>query len=197
MYAKWDNLVVSSSDEEEVASSGAPPPVHPSPSPHPSAHPSTAATLTGSTLERLTSAERLGEDILTDREQAADLERRRSANREALGAMRKLLYPRPSSTRLSRSEVSPSLAPPPQSLSPAISPSLAPPPQSLSPAISPSLAPPPSQWICLGDVFIKRPHGLAVRMLEEDETRLESEISEIHARIRRKTEQLAKVESTT
>ena len=186
MYAKWDNLVVSSSDEEEVASSGAPPPVHPSPSPHPSAHPSahpsTAATLTGSTLERLTSAERLGEDILTDREQAADLERRRSANREALGAMRKLLYPRPSSTRLSRSEVSPSLAPPPQSL---------------SPAISPSLAPPPSQWICLGDVFIKRPHGLAVRMLEEDETRLESEISEIHARIRRKTEQLAKVESTT
>ena len=182
MYAKWDNLVVSSSDEEEVASSGAPPPVHPSPSPHPSAHPSTAATLTGSTLERLTSAERLGEDILTDREQAADLERRRSANREALGAMRKLLYPRPSSTRLSRFEVSPSLAPPPQSL---------------SPAISPSLAPPPSQWICLGDVFIKRPHGLAVRMLEEDETRLESEISEIHARIRRKTEQLAKVESTT
>ena len=48
--------------------------------------PEDAATI----VDRLTRAERIGEDVLAERQQMVELDRRRNANREALAALRRM-----------------------------------------------------------------------------------------------------------
>mmetsp|Transcript_43585 Transcript_43585/g.114563 ORF Transcript_43585/g.114563 Transcript_43585/m.114563 type:complete len:185 (+) Transcript_43585:55-609(+) len=77
-YRKWDNIDVSS-DEEEAQQS--PPATKVKPTP-----PADAAAI----IERLERAERLGEEVLAERQQMVELDRQRNKNREALAALRHL-----------------------------------------------------------------------------------------------------------
>ena len=86
-YAKWNNLEVSDSDDDEVA--------QPKPPPRPAAQSgsgrsTTDASAAASVLDRMQRVELLGEEILTDRQQMVELDRRRNKNREALAALRRI-----------------------------------------------------------------------------------------------------------
>ena len=86
-YAKWNNLEVSDSDDDEVS--------QPKPAPRPAAQSgggrsTTDAAAAASVLDRMQRVELLGEEILTDRQQMVELDRRRNTNREALAALRRI-----------------------------------------------------------------------------------------------------------
>lgn len=83
-YSKWDKLDVSDDEDGEpqqpAAIAAGQRRVHPSPA---------AAQDAAELVARMTKAERLGEEVLTERAQMVELDRRRNANREALAALRK------------------------------------------------------------------------------------------------------------
>jgi hypothetical protein len=51
-------------------------------------------------------------------------------------------------------------------------------------------------WICLGDVFVKRPHGPTRAMLEEDGRRLEAEVEGLRTSVKKKTSELCELDSS-
>ena len=95
-YAKWDGLVVSDDDDDDTSGGGGNgdggasssssgrtrSPQQPQRSPHTG---ETPAEL----VARLTKVERLGEEVLTERQQMVELDRRRNLNREALASLRR------------------------------------------------------------------------------------------------------------
>ena len=85
-YAKWNSFDVSDSDEDDAVK---PPPARPA-APSGSGRSSTRASDAATVLERMQRAELLGEEILTDRQQMVELDRRRNKNREALAALRRI-----------------------------------------------------------------------------------------------------------
>mmetsp|Transcript_20995 Transcript_20995/g.64185 ORF Transcript_20995/g.64185 Transcript_20995/m.64185 type:complete len:181 (-) Transcript_20995:623-1165(-) len=104
------------------------------------------------TLVALTRVERIAEDVLAERQQMIELDRRRNHNREALAALR----------RIER--------------------------QGKSVAVA------TKHWICLGDVFMKRPHVSTKEMLEEDGRRLDREIEALRESVKKKTSELCELD---
>ena len=49
-------------------------------------------------------------------------------------------------------------------------------------------------WICLGDVFVKRPHAATRAMLEEDQRRLDAEVGALHESVKQKTSVLCELD---
>jgi hypothetical protein len=49
-------------------------------------------------------------------------------------------------------------------------------------------------WVCLGDVFVKRPHGATRGILEEDEKRIGAEVEALRASVKKKTSQLCELD---
>lgn len=49
-------------------------------------------------------------------------------------------------------------------------------------------------WICLGDVFVKRPHAATRAMLEEDGRRLEAEVEALRTSVKKKTSELCELD---
>ena len=90
-YAKWDNLEVSDSDDDGVAPPKPPPGQPPGQAARSgSGRSTTDAANAASVLDRMQRVELLGEEILTDRQQMVELDRRRNKNREALAALRRV-----------------------------------------------------------------------------------------------------------
>ena len=90
-YAKWDNLEVSDSDDDGVAPPKSPPGQPPGQAAQSgSGRSTTDAANAASVLDRMQRVELLGEEILTDRQQMVELDRRRNKNREALSALRRI-----------------------------------------------------------------------------------------------------------
>ena len=85
-YSKWDKFDVSDSDEDEgaAAKSAAPPP------PTQQQQKEAQKQHANERLERMQKVELLGEEVLTDRQQIVELDRRRNKNREALAALRRI-----------------------------------------------------------------------------------------------------------
>jgi hypothetical protein len=81
-YSKWDNLDVSDDEDTDTR------PTQPTTSAG-RGRPPAAVHDAAELVARMTKAERLGEEVLTERAQMVELDRRRNANREALGALRK------------------------------------------------------------------------------------------------------------
>jgi hypothetical protein len=144
-YRKWDHLDVSSDEEEEAARSSA---QH---SPRTLTKPVTSADAE-TIVQQLAKAELLGEEILADRQQVVELDRRRNQNREALASFRR--------AERQGEDVA------------------------------------QKQWMCMGDVFIRRPKETAIRMLEEDQRRIERELDALRAGIKRKTSLLCDLDPT-
>ncbi|KAL1508503.1 hypothetical protein AB1Y20_004604 [Prymnesium parvum] len=87
MYAKWDNFKDSSSEsdageEEEDESEDAVDVDEVQPA-------ESRAATTATLIERIVRAELVGEEILVDRRQVVELDRKRNQNREALAALRR------------------------------------------------------------------------------------------------------------
>lgn len=82
-YSKWDKFDVSDSDEDEGAGAKSTPPPLPTQQQQKTAH-------ANERLERMQKVELLGEEVLTDRQQIVELDRRRNKNREALAALRRI-----------------------------------------------------------------------------------------------------------
>ena len=82
-YSKWDNFRDSDDDSDAEDPFERPAPTKPPPS---------AAAVEGAQnlVERLTRVELLGEEVLTERAQVVELDRKRNQNREALAALRQL-----------------------------------------------------------------------------------------------------------
>lgn len=80
-YAKWDKLTLSDEDEDEDDKRQQ---EQQHPQQQQQQQPSTPEIL----LENLTQAEALGEEVLVERSQMVELDRRRNLNREALAALR-------------------------------------------------------------------------------------------------------------
>ena len=90
-YAKWDNLEVSDSDDDGVAQPKPPPGQPPGQAARSgSGRSATDAATAASVLDRMQRVELLGEEIMTDRQQMVELDRRRNKNREALSALRRI-----------------------------------------------------------------------------------------------------------
>ena len=84
-YRRWDKFEVSDSDEDEDAGAAAPPPP-----PSPQSQKEAQKQHANARLERMQKVELLGEEVLTDRQQIVELDRRRNKNREALAALRRI-----------------------------------------------------------------------------------------------------------
>ena len=84
MYAKWDNFKDSSSDSEDADDDD-----EPWPKPPPKAAPRATVESAATIIDKLARAELLGEEILVDRKQLVELDRKRNQNREALAALRR------------------------------------------------------------------------------------------------------------
>lgn len=84
-YRKWDTFEASDSDEDEVGAGVAPPPPPPT-----QQHKAAQKQHANARLERMQKVELLGEEVLTDRQQMVELDRRRNKNREALAALRRI-----------------------------------------------------------------------------------------------------------
>ena len=145
-YSRWDNLELSSDEEDER-------PRQPPPRAPPRV-PRDAATI----VERLTKAERLGEEVLAERQQQIELDRRRNQNREALAAFR----------RMEREATADDSA-----------------------AADASSE---KHWMCMGDLFMRRPRGTARQMLEEDQRRIERELEALRVSVKRKSSQLCELD---
>ena len=90
-YAKWDRVVAELSDsDDDGAAAAAAQAAKPKPAPKQKAAGSSRAADAAATVERMQRAERLGEEVLTDRQQMVELDRQRNKNREALAALRRL-----------------------------------------------------------------------------------------------------------
>ncbi|KAJ1986282.1 hypothetical protein H4R33_003449 [Dimargaris cristalligena] len=50
-------------------------------------------------------------------------------------------------------------------------------------------------WMSLGDIFIKLPHPTAQELIQEDQKKIDAEISEIRDRIRENTQKLEKLDA--
>ena len=49
-------------------------------------------------------------------------------------------------------------------------------------------------WVCLGDTFVRRPHGKTRTMVEKDQERLEGEIAALHRSVQQKTSELCEID---
>ena len=49
-------------------------------------------------------------------------------------------------------------------------------------------------WVCLGDTFVRRPHGKTRTMVEKDQDRLEGEIAALHRSVQQKTSELCEID---
>ena len=148
-YAKWAAFDDSSEDDDLPAPPTAAP-VAPSASTPPAAA-ADAATI----IERLTRAERLGEEVLAERRQMVELDRQRNQNREALAALR----------RMDRDA-----------------------------AASAGVPAPTKHWMCMGDVFLRRPHATTRQLLEEEQARIETELEGLRTSVTRKTSALCELD---
>jgi len=177
-YAKWDNLEVSDSDDDDdspvdsdddsydedddpyggLSVHASPPePLGPPPPPLlPPTPPSLAGLSAEQRLRRVQRAEHLGEEVLMQKQQLVDLDRRRNHNREALAALR----------RIERE------------------------------GSGGGAGAPSKQWVCLGDVFVKRTSGSAREMLEADQRTLEAEIERCRSKLKEKTAELCELDPT-
>ena len=81
-YAKFDALELSSDDEDERAPRTM--------SPGAAAALPSARVDAATLVDRLAQAERLGEEVLAERQQMVELDRRRNQNREALAVFRRM-----------------------------------------------------------------------------------------------------------
>ena len=145
-YAKFDALELSSDDEDEQT-----PRTRRAPAPPVNVD---AATL----VDRLAQAERLGEEVLTERRQMVELDRRRNQNREALAVFR----------RMDREAGS-----------------------SRSGPGGPAAA---KHWVCMGDLFVRRPQETARQLLEEDQRRIERELETLRRSVKRKSSELCELD---
>eukprot|EP00128_Syssomonas_multiformis_P004626 Colp12_sorted_trinity150504_noHs@19220 len=96
--------------------------------------------------KELSKLEILGEDILVEKQQIVDFDRKRNTNREALGSFR-------------RKEHTDKKA-----------------------------------WTWIGSMFIKLPSDATIKLLEEDQKRLDSEISQLRDSVKRKSEELMRLQ---
>jgi hypothetical protein len=144
-YSRWDSLEVSD-DEDETQQTLLSAPTRVTPQP---AKKADAKEL----VHQLMEAERLGEDVLTERSQMVELDRRRNLNREALAALRR-------EDRTLGKEV----------------------------------AAAQKHWICMGDMFMRQPHGSAREMLEADQARIEKETEALRASVKRKSSKLCEID---
>jgi chaperonin cofactor prefoldin len=78
-YRKWDAIAADLSDDEADEAT------RPLPKSTQRPSPADAATL----VDRLAQAEQLGEEVLTEKQQMVELDRRRNQNREALASFRR------------------------------------------------------------------------------------------------------------
>ena len=146
-YAKWDSFAVSDSDDDEDDKKQQPWPIPPSETPVRA--PADAAAVVG----HLAKVERLGEEVVAERAQMVDLDRRRNQNREALAALRRI--DRQSGGASSAAQ---------------------------------------KHWMCMGDIFLKRPHATTRSMLEEEQTRIDGELESLRASVKRKTSTLCELD---
>ena len=150
-YAKWNNLEVSDSDDDEVA--------QPKPPPRPAAQSgsgrsATDASAAASVLDRMQRVELLGEEILTDRQQMVELDRRRNKNREALAALRRIDRQGTEAAAAQKHWVCTTPTPTPNPY----------PHPSPSPNPDPNPDPYPNQ-VCMGETFAKHSQAEARGML--------------------------------
>ena len=140
-YSKWNRMALDTSDDDDEA-----------PVPGQSTQQQRPAGTPAELLARMETAERLGEDVLTERSQMVELDRRRNANREALASMRR---------------------------------------EERQGTLEPSSA---KHWVCMGDTFLRQPHGSARRMLEEDQERIDAEMETLRASVKTKTSRLCELD---
>ena len=133
-YRKWDAIVadISSDDEEDASAAKA------SSTPAP-AKPSDPTEM----IERLTQAELLGEEVLAERQQMVELDRRRNQNREALAALRRMDRQNDGGLRTSQ-----------------------------------------KHWVCMGDVFLRKPQAATKSMLDQEQQRLDNEIEALRKSVK-------------
>lgn len=115
-------------------------------------------------VARMTKAEKLGEEVLTERAQMVELDRRRNANREALAALRKADREAGAAQGIS------------------------------SGSGGSTRADGMKHWVCLGDTFLRQPHQSARQMLEEDQRRIESELETLRSSVKRKSSALCELD---
>ena len=85
-YSRWDHLDVSDDDEDEATAQQEKAARAAAQQRRPAA---ATAESAAELAARMTKVERLGEEVLTERSQMVELDRRRNANREALASMRR------------------------------------------------------------------------------------------------------------
>ena len=100
---------------------------------------------TEQTLHTVAEIEELAEEILTDRAQIIDCDKKRNSNREALRALNKT----PSGGK---------------------------------------------EWVCYGNLFMKIPNKQAVDLIENDQNKLEKEITTLHDGLKPKVKKLHELE---
>ena len=147
-WARFVQTVDDSSDDDDGAGDSSEEEAEPAP-PSAPAGPKDAASV----VDRLTQVERLGEEVMTERQQMVELDRRRNSNREALGAIR-------------RAEKAQGAA----------------------------AAAEEKRWMCLGEVFVRQPTSRAKEMLQADQQRIEEEMRELRAKIKRKSSKLCELD---
>lgn len=88
-YAKWDGMVVSDDEDEDSGDHGRNAPSSPLSKARPDGPAACMEETPAELVARLTKLERLGEEVVTERQQMVELDRRRNLNREALASLRR------------------------------------------------------------------------------------------------------------